>query len=410
MSKLSKVLKAFNLDDSGDTRLSNLLKPPKKEKGKNKPHITNTSGKPNATHYTDLIFMPKTKKGNRYILTVVDIATSKMDAIPLKGKSSELTLKAMQSIYKRKYLNKPTILHTDDGTEFKGVFKRWMEKNDVILITAKVGRHRQQAPVESMNNRIVSVLNRYMMAVELQTNETFREWDTIMDKLVRLMNEQYSHKPVDTSNKVLSRCQGDSCNLLAVGTKVRHVLDYPRDIEGRRLHGEFRTGDMRFDPNVKTITTIKLLPTQPPLYVLDGDFSVSYTKEQLQAVHDYEKNVEVKEFIVESIVDKRKVKKETQYKIKYKDGSVKWIDEKKVLKVDPKLVKKYNDEIERRDQNEEYDVEHILRHRKNPKTKQLEYLVKWTGYPSSYNLWLHENMFNKSNVILRTYKKDHNIK
>jgi hypothetical protein len=39
------------------------------------------------------------------------------------------------------------------------------------------------------------------------------------------------------------------------------------------------------------------------------------------------------------------------------------------------------------DGEEEYQVEHIMGHRKTGRGKKLQYLVKWMGYPDSDNTW-----------------------
>jgi hypothetical protein len=39
------------------------------------------------------------------------------------------------------------------------------------------------------------------------------------------------------------------------------------------------------------------------------------------------------------------------------------------------------------DSEEEYQVEHIMSHQKMGRTKGLQYLVKWLGYPNSDNMW-----------------------
>ena len=45
------------------------------------------------------------------------------------------------------------------------------------------------------------------------------------------------------------------------------------------------------------------------------------------------------------------------------------------------------------DGQEEYEVEQIVSHRIFGRGKQLQYLVKWQGYPSSDNTWeLAENL------------------
>jgi hypothetical protein len=39
------------------------------------------------------------------------------------------------------------------------------------------------------------------------------------------------------------------------------------------------------------------------------------------------------------------------------------------------------------DGEEEYQVERIMGHRNKGQTRELQYLVKWLGYPDSDNMW-----------------------
>lgn len=56
------------------------------------------------------------------------------------------------------------------------------------------------------------------------------------------------------------------------------------------------------------------------------------------------------------------------------------------------------------DEQEEYEVEAILKHRKN-KQGRIEYLVKWQGYPNSDNTWQTSKDLNNAKQILDVYKK-----
>jgi hypothetical protein len=74
--------------------------------------------------------------------------------------------------------------------------------------------------------------------------------------------------------------------LLEIGTKVRRALDEPREVHttGRKLHGRFRATDLRWDPKERTVDNILINAGHPPVYVLDGDTTVAYTKTQLQVI------------------------------------------------------------------------------------------------------------------------------
>ena len=39
------------------------------------------------------------------------------------------------------------------------------------------------------------------------------------------------------------------------------------------------------------------------------------------------------------------------------------------------------------DEEEEFEVENVLRHRHFGKGRKLQYLIKWKGYPTANNTW-----------------------
>lgn len=48
----------------------------------------------------------------------------------------------------------------------------------------------------------------------------------------------------------------------------------------------------------------------------------------------------------------------------------------------------YPEELNEVKEKELYKIEKILKTRKNPRTKKLEYFVKWLGYPAKFNSWV----------------------
>jgi hypothetical protein len=51
------------------------------------------------------------------------------------------------------------------------------------------------------------------------------------------------------------------------------------------------------------------------------------------------------------------------------------------------------------DGKEEYQVERIMGHRKMGRGKELQYLVKWLGYPDSDNMWEPATQVHASDLI-----------
>ena len=83
----------------------------------------------------------------------------------------------MTKIFKRKILTVPSFdLQVDGGSEFKGVFEKHFSKLTHIF-TKLTGRSRQQAVVEARNKTIGAILNTKMLADEIATDETSREWE-----------------------------------------------------------------------------------------------------------------------------------------------------------------------------------------------------------------------------------------
>ena len=91
---------------------------------------------------------------------------------------------------------------------------------------------------------------RRMVAEELITKEKSVEWIDYVGKLIGLMNETYYLKPIKLSpEKEMADPLVDknSSELLEVGQQVRYQLDKPVDVlEGRKLKGGFREGDVRW--------------------------------------------------------------------------------------------------------------------------------------------------------------------
>ena len=82
---MNKVLHELGLTSSNNNLLSNLTKVPRKEPKSMMAHTT--ASQPFTTEKADLLFLPN-DNGYKYLLVVVDIATRKTDAEPIKNKDN----------------------------------------------------------------------------------------------------------------------------------------------------------------------------------------------------------------------------------------------------------------------------------------------------------------------------------
>ncbi|EGG19721.1 hypothetical protein DFA_00299 [Cavenderia fasciculata] len=250
------------------------------------PHIQEY--KDNYKQQADLLFLPD-DNGYKYALVVVDLANRLTDAEPLQNKSSNDVRDAFIKIYKRGILKHPKIIQMDPGTEFKGVTKKYFQEKGIMIRYGVVGRHRNQALVESRNKTLGGTLFKRMMAQEILTGQDSKEWIQDLPVIIKAMNKKF--KRIKKDRKPLSDmplCEGDSCELLDIGTKVRVKLDDPIDYNtDKRLIGKFRATDIKWNPEIKTIQDLVLKPSFPPLYKMN-DSDVWYTKNQLQLVDNDE--------------------------------------------------------------------------------------------------------------------------
>ncbi len=53
----------------------------------------------------------------------------------------------------------------------------------------------------------------------------------------------------------------------------------------------------------------------------------------------------------------------------------------------------------------EYEVEKIIKHRKNKKTGKIEYFIKWKGYSDKFNSWEPENNLEHCQAILKEFRE-----
>jgi hypothetical protein len=325
---------------------------PKKDHGVDIPHIT--VFEPNWVQQADILYLPN-DNGYKYCLVVVDAANRMTDAEPLKEKTANAVLDAFKKIYSRKILKMPHRLDVDSGAEFKGAVKKYFKSNGVGMRVAKPGRHRQQAMVERRNQIIGTALFKRMQAQELLTGETSTEWIEDLPKLIKALNKVQGKKNKKKKEKEpnVPVCSKDSCKLIPIGTKVRVALDEPREqVHGQKLHGKFRSTDVRWDVTERTVEQIRLRPGFPPMYNISGIPDAAYTKNQLQVIDDdeqYPDHTVIRgkptTYRVQKILDSKKEKGRNYLLIKYFGyPDPEWQPESIIKQDIPDIVKKWKAE------------------------------------------------------------------
>ena len=314
----------------------NLFTAPLKENKDDMPRFYNMQE--NDMHQVDILFLPHDKIYG-YALVVVDMATGKTDAEPLPvrqgwdGPTVDDTIHAIERLYKRGILKYPNHLITDSGREFQDKFQKFLESKHISYKKALAGRHRQLAMVERKNQILGRVLFMRMFSQELLTGQPSKEWVKDLPFIIQKMNEKYAHKPL-TNEQLYKRfdpVKNLKQKLIPVGTRVRIILDEPRNYKETKLVGKFRSTDQRWYQDIYRVTGYIFDPHEPVMYKTDKLLKpherVAYTAKQLQVVPDDEEDPNPMvirtpntngEYAIKKLINKRTQGKKTQYEVWWK--------------------------------------------------------------------------------------------
>lgn len=337
---------------------TNLYLRPKKEKRSERPKVL--IWKANAVQQADTCDMPE-DKGFKYFLVLVELACRRVDGELIENKEAITVLNAFKKIYERGRIIPPTHkLEVDSGTEFNNeLIRNFFTKEIGVLIRfGQTGRHRQQCYAERAIQAIQKPLIQRMVAQEQLTGQPSTEWVDDFRDIVDEVDKKWRRDPpaISIGPPILSK----NDKLLSEGTRVRVKLEDPISVLGKRLHGKFRTGDIRWDPRIRTIRKLTLSPEQPPMYLLDGPHGrlgvsrCAYTRKQLQVVPDNENyppdtvlRGNPQHFVPEKILNQRIRNGKLQYLIKwrrYPENRSTWEHAKSIKDTAPGLIAIFNQE------------------------------------------------------------------
>jgi hypothetical protein len=279
MSKHQKILNKL-LPNSNNDELHELYKQPIKENSKETPHFFN--GEANFSQQMDTLYLPS-DYGYKYLLVVVDTSSKLMDAEKMKSHSASAVTNALKKIYSRDILKVPKVMTVDSGAENKGETKNYLESLDVKIVVAETQRHRQIALAENRNKQIGSLILKFQTALELEKGKTVKSWVKVLPIIIDELNNDVkpSHQIDPFKEPVFTK---RNKNILPLDTEVRVKLEYAQDTFGKKLHGTFRSSDIKWSRKIYKINNIVLNPEQPPMYGVTDNKKILRTVGQLQVV------------------------------------------------------------------------------------------------------------------------------
>lgn len=262
----------------------------------------------------DLIMLPETKKKFKYLFTIVDLWSDEFDCEPLKTKKPAEVLKAMKKIFKGKYLKKPyATLATDGGTEFKGVFHKYLYDENIYHKISQPYRHKQTANIENLNKLLNRFLTAYMNKMTIEKGFQYNEWTEILNKLKTELNA-IRERPDENPFTYKYSSPIYKTPKFNVGDVVFYKLERPKNALNNDAGGRFRVGDLRYNiEEPRKIIKILYYPNNVR-YMLEGMPNVSYTEDELiKSTLTYSK------FAVRKIIGKKTVKRVLHYLVWFKN-------------------------------------------------------------------------------------------
>jgi hypothetical protein len=293
---LKKLLEHLNIDETFTKRIQ---KPKEYTKIKD-----NVNLQEDYNMMADLLSLPTTRFGYKYLFVIVDLATREFDVEPMKTKDANVALNAMENCFKREYVRRPfASVTTDAGTEFKGVFHKWLFDKDIAQKTTLPGRHTQTSMIDSLCRQLGRLLNGYMNAIEVKTGKVSTNWLPILDSVREQLNIERKRKlpkninsyeyptfdPMKETHTKDSKTGKTKTDYEYVkpkfkrGQMVYRALNKPRNALGiEQPTTNFRAGDISFDTTAREIEQVlNYSGFEKYRYILDGLPNASYTERQL---------------------------------------------------------------------------------------------------------------------------------
>ena len=147
-------------------------------KKKDYKHFTATSI--NEIFQIDLIDYSKygrQNKGYKWLFVCIDVFSRKSYGFPMKDKRPASVLDAFKKINII-----PVAVYHDDGGEYKGVFKKYLEENKIVDMVIESGDHRPLGIIDRFCNTLKNHISRYMTA-----NDTTK-WTSVLQTILDVYN------------------------------------------------------------------------------------------------------------------------------------------------------------------------------------------------------------------------------
>lgn len=343
----------------------------KEQKTKNKQHNSvdqNITHKAKLQLQADVLHLPTSSSGNKYLLVVLDLGTHLFDIEPLQVLNAKECLSALKEIQERAYigeLEEPEKITTDAGAEFQGSFNDYLRNRNIFHRFTSAGRSNQLASI----NNLCKQLGRLFMGYLNQANENnkkgtkaiYSDLDDIIETVRKELNEFRKVKlPKHPTLYKYEVFNPDSESKFQVGDYVNRRFDKNQDVFGYKWSDHrTRAGDYTIDKVSRRIEKIIYMNDKPYYrYILEGLPNIAFYDYQL-----IKSKVQHSTEIVKELIARRKNKNSVlEYLIQFRTETKPQAKKNKNWQTKDDLIKQ-GLEIYIND----YDSKHPFRPRKKKK-------------------------------------------
>jgi hypothetical protein len=276
----------------------------------------------------DMRHLSRKNNGFAYILNVIDVFSKYAWSIALKDKSATSVLAGLKKIFAER---KPKYFQTDLGLEFRaGAVQNYLKENGIKFLTTK--NEIKAAVIERFNKTVKTKMHKYF------THNGTQKYVDILQDLIFSYNHK-KHSAIGQTPASVSK------------TNEQQVFDFLYSGLGRykRIASPEKKHKFAVGQHVRISR-----PNQPFVKAYEGTWSMETFK-------------------IVNIIKKER----TLYELSDWSGQ----------KLDARF---YTEELQRVkiDENTQFRIDKIVRTIGKGRSKRL--VVKWSGYPSSYNSIIYE--------------------
>lgn len=120
---------------------------------------------------------------------------------------------------------------------------------------------------ERKNQTIGKIIHKILNQVEITTGNPSSQWVSYLPIIVKTINEKVRSihiepKPMEKAEPITFNNE-HKVDLLNIDDKVRVALDEPKNVAGNKLIGSFRSGDICWNPVIRTVKFIYSKTDEP---------------------------------------------------------------------------------------------------------------------------------------------------